>query len=138
MPKPNFYPMTLSSKFSFPPMRMIILALCLGSLCLTSCSRKMVNIEANNRCKCIKRVSNEIKRKARQAEAAGRTSSWSNPGYVKGVLKAGSEDCAALRRKSEHRGFVARMSREERTEYDQKVLEIMERKCPSRLEKVQQ
>lgn len=129
--------MTINYKKTFPKIHLILLALCLGSLCLTSCSRKMVNIEASNRCKCIKRVSNEIKRKARQAEAAGRNSSWSNPSYVQGVLKAGSEDCAALRRKSEHRGFVARMTREERTEYDQKVLEIMERKCPNRLEKVQ-
>ncbi len=130
--------MTFSRKKSLPKIRLILLALCLGSLCLTSCSRKMVNIEANNRCKCIKRVSNEIKRKARQAEAAGRKSSWDNPGYVQGVLKAGSEDCAALRRKSEHRGYVARLTREERTVYDQEVLEIMERKCPKRLEKVQE
>ena len=130
--------MTFSSKKYFLSIRFVLFALCLGSLSLTSCSRKLVNIEANNRCKCIKRVSNEIERKARQAEAAGRKSSWSNSSYVQGVLKAGSEDCAALRRKSEHRGFVARMTREERTEYDQKVLEIMERKCPKRLEKVQE
>ncbi|PHN00868.1 hypothetical protein [Flavilitoribacter nigricans] len=130
--------MTYCRKKHFSHIHFIILALCLGSLCLTSCSRKLVNIEASNRCKCIKRVSNEIDRKARQAEAAGRRSSWSNPSYVQGVLKAGSEDCAALRRKSEHRGFVARMTREERTEYDQEVLEIMERKCPKRLSKVQE
>lgn len=97
----------------------------------------MVNIEASNRCKCIKRVDNEIERKARKSEEEGRRSSWSNPTYAKNVLKAGSEDCAALRRKSEHRGFVARMTREERSEYDAKVLEIMQRKCPKRLAKVQ-
>lgn len=126
--------------FTQVPSRLLflIITLSLGSLLLTSCSRKMVNIEASNRCKCIKRVSNEIKRKARQAETDGRTSSWSNPRYVEGVLRAGSEDCAALRRKSEHRGFVARMSREERSTYDEKVLEIMERKCPRRLEKVKE
>lgn len=129
--------MIFRSKNHFSSIRIILLAFCLGSLCLASCSRKMVNIEASNRCKCIKRVSNEIKRKARQAEGAGRRSSWNNPSYVKGVLKAGSEDCAALRRKSEHRGFVARMSREERTEYDQKVFKIMSRKCSKRMEKVQ-
>ncbi|MCB0634852.1 MAG: hypothetical protein R2824_28220 [Saprospiraceae bacterium] len=114
-----------------------ILLLSIGSLSLTSCSRKMVNIEASNRCKCIKRVDNEIERKARKSEEEGRRSSWSNPTYAKNVLKAGSEDCAALRRKSEHRGFVARMTREERSEYDAKVLEIMQRKCPKRLAKVQ-
>lgn len=117
--------------------KLLLFLACLGSLLLTSCSRKMVDIEAANRCKCIKRVTNEIERKARIAEKEGRRSSWSNPTYVQGVLKAGSEDCAALRRKSEHRGFVARMSREERSEYDQKVLEIMGRKCPKRLEKVE-
>lgn len=111
-------------------------ALCLSGLLLSSCSRKLVNIEASNRCKCIKRVSNEIKQKARKAEVNGRRSAWSNPSYVQGVLQAGSEDCAALRRKTEHRGFVARMSREERSEYDQKVFERMERKCPKRLKKV--
>jgi hypothetical protein len=129
--------MTLKRSNHLRNVLFLLLALGLGSSGLTSCSRKMVNIEASNRCKCIKRVSNEIKRKARQAEAAGRKSSWGNPSYVQGVLKAGSEDCAALRRKSEHRGYVARMSREERTEYDQKVLEIMEKKCPNRLEKVE-
>jgi len=111
--------------------------LLLGSLSLTSCSRKMVNIEAGNRCKCIKRVSNEIERRARRSQTQSRRTSWSNPTYVRGVLKAGSEDCAALRRKSEHRGFVARMTREERSAYDNQVLEIMKRKCPKRLEKVE-
>ena len=115
---------------------LLVFILCLSGLALTSCSRKLVNIEASNRCKCIKRVSNEINRKARRAETDGRRSAWSNSSYVQGVLRAGSEDCAALRRKSEHRGYVARMTREERAEYDQKVLEIMERKCPKRLKKV--
>ena len=121
--------MTLTIKSILSKAPVFLFICCLSSFLLSSCSSKLVNIEANNRCKCIKRVSNEIDRKARKAEAAGRRSSWSNPSYVKGVLKAGSEDCAALRRKSEHRGFVARMTREERTKYDQEVKEIMLRKC---------
>lgn len=130
--------MTVSKRPFLTKPLILLLLMSFGSLFLTSCSRKMVNIEASNRCKCIKRVGNEIDRKARRSEAEGRRSSWSNPTYAKNVLKAGSEDCAALRRKSEHRGFVARMSREERSEYDAKVLEIMERKCPKRLVKVQE
>lgn len=128
-----------SQKRSFRlPRHLLILLFCLSALLLSSCSRKMVNIEAANRCKCIKRVANEIDERARKSEAQGRRSSWTNPTYAQSVLKAGSEDCAALRRKSEHRGFVARMTREERTVYDQQVLEIMERKCPKRLELVEQ
>lgn len=130
--------MTLPKR-SFPhPSRFFVLLLCLSGLLLASCSRKMIQIEAANRCKCIKRVANEIDERARKSEAEGRRSSWSNPSYAQTVLKAGSEDCAALRRKSEHRGFVARMSREERSVYDQQVLEVMERKCPKRLERVEE
>lgn len=135
--KYNYDPMIVTFRKLIFTKHFLIIAFCLGSVLLTSCNRELVNIEANNRCKCIKRVSNEIKQRTRKAEADGRRSTWSNTAYVQGVLKAGSEDCAALRRKSEHRGFVARMTREERTEYDQKVLEIMERKCPNRLEKIQ-
>lgn len=125
--------MTVSIRLFLTRSRFFLFLFCLSALLLSSCSRKMVNIEASNRCKCIKRVANEIEERARKSEAEGRRSSWSNPTYANSVLKAGSEDCAALRRKSEHRGFVARMTREERTVYDQEVLKIMERKCPKRL-----
>lgn len=129
--------MTVLSKFSFLSGRPPCLFLLVALLSLSACQHELVNIEAGNRCGCIKRVSNEIERKARKSRAEGRRSSWSNPEYVQNVLKAGSEDCAALRRKSEHRGIVARMSREERSAYDAKVLARMQRKCPRRLEKVQ-
>lgn len=129
--------MTLSFQPIYIRTRLPWLCLFIAFLSLSACQREMVKIEASNRCRCIKRVDNEIERKALKSKAEGRRSSWSNPTYRQTVLKAGSEDCAALRRKSEHRGFVARMTREERSEYDAKVLEIMQRKCPKRLEKVQ-